>query len=282
LYNVTMLFKFLTYNNVRNIVQTHERTEEISQLCRHKKLPGDNWEDPSHWSASPSLIALGQASAHLLSISNERCRFVRVLDVQREIDLSKAEVPIHAPKQPYEKFLTTLGDIPMYGVASLELNLYGCHVFDKLSGTCVPVYLADHMKTLVEHVNELICTQAYLSYVRERFTDANHPDLVASLQQATDANTKWSSGDGLRHNRVFTPEVKKAHEMIIKMAGVRAKDIVPVCEHYHRSLFCLDVTGNCFFAYEDGDMRDKYERLVKTNPKGGRVVGVLYGNHWYA
>jgi len=69
--------------------------------------------------------------------------------------------------------------------------------------------------------------------------------------------------------------------MIIQIAGVRAVDMVPVCEHYLRSLFCLDIGGNVFFAYEHGDMRDKHNRLVKTNPMGGRVVGVLYGNHFY-
>ena len=37
-----------------------------------------------------------------------------------------------------------LGKLPMYGVSTYKLELYGCELFEGLTSKCVPEYLVEH------------------------------------------------------------------------------------------------------------------------------------------
>ena len=51
-----------------------------------------------------------------------------------------------------------------------------------------------------------------------------------------------------RADRVITAAHDKMLVRVLKVTGVRACDIVPVCRHYRTPLYMLDVNGSVYYS----------------------------------
>ena len=161
-------------------------------------------------------------------------------------------------------------DIPMYGVSQYRLDLYGCEVFDGLSGMCVPEYLAHHFASPkgpnINAIARLIClSDPYIQRL-------DHSDAAPLLA----ARDRIDAHQRLDH---AIPAATYTHmHQLLKRTGVRSVDMVGVVEHYKCSMYLVDENGSLFF----GVKHDKTEK-----PGGGgqsnfaAVIGVTYNGHFY-
>ena len=153
---------------------------------------------------------------------------------------------------------------PMYGVTQFRLELYGCEIFDGLSGMCVPEYLAHH-------------------FARPKGPDPNAIARLICLSDPyiqrldySDAAPLLAARDRLAHchaNRAI-PAATYAHmHQLLQKTGVRPVDMVGVVEHYKCSMYLVDINGSVFFS-------------VKHEKNGGQsnwasVIGVMFNGHLY-
>ena len=153
---------------------------------------------------------------------------------------------------------------PMYGVSQFRLELYGCEIFDGLSGMCVPEYLAHHFARPKgpdpNAIARLIClSDPYIQ--RLEYSDA------APLLAARDRLTHCQASRAI-------PAATYAHmHQLLKKTGVRPADMVGVVDHYKCSMYLVDVNGSVFFS-------------VKHEKNGGQsnwasVIGVMFDGHLY-
>lgn len=80
--------------------------------------------------------------------------------------------------------------------------------------------------------------------------------------------------EGGSRNRCLNPSDYDGMRVFLQRVGVCSEDIVPVAEHYHCSLYLLDLNGKLYFSYTPDS--------GGTRPMYASILGVTYNNHFYA